>query len=396
MTTPVAQAMSQLGFEVKLLALTTAGSFLEGRGVPYFGYRDFPEATNPDVRRYGVELAGPPPTEPPRVPYEESVAYLGINFLDLVESLGEPEARVRYATRQRQAFLPIAAMRRLLERERPDLVVITSSPRSEKALAVAATQLRVPVVCMVDLFDVHGMPTEQYAGYADRFLVLNEAVRESFLAKGCRPEQVVVTGNPAFDRLLDKDMQAAGTALRRARRWAPDERIVLWASQVEPAIHPFTGAPGDPSLPTRIEKELRNFVGRHDGARLIVRYHPSDPTPFVEGPRTEFSPLSEDLGALLHAVDIVVVMTSTVGLEAAIVGKPVVSVDCSVFSPGVQYMAAGVSDGVATPEEIGPKLTAILKGDKIRTIPRNTAQFEAATKKVCAVLLGCQKMTNSK
>mgnify|MGYP002399255349 CR=1 FL=1 len=386
MVAPVVRAMARRGCDTRMLALTTAQSYLSNRGIPHFGYQDFPEAADPRAVAYGEALSGPDVPGRQQVPRRESVAYLGVNFLDMVEEVGESEARARYAARQRQAFLPIATMRRLLERERPDLVVVTSSPRTEKALAVAAREKGIPVACIVDLLDVHGMPAEAYPGYADRFLVLSEAVRQTFLDYGCRPEQVVVTGNPAFDRLSTPQAIAAGAELRRVRGWGT-KRVILWASQIEPSVHPFTGEPADPTLPGRIEQALRGFVREREGVRLVVRHHPSDPADFVPGPQVEFSPQEEDLGALLHAVDAVVVMTSTVGLEAAIVGRPVLSVECSVFSKGMPYSAMGIAEGVAKPEELASSLDRVFSGSGKSRQTINAPAVGAATGKVCEELL---------
>jgi len=386
MVAPVSQEMSRRGFRSSMLALTTARTYLDQRGIAYTGYNDLPEAKDPAVRAYGVELAGQQTPGPAPVPYEESVAYHGVNFVDLVHEHGEAGARLLFAARQRQAFLPLRTMTRLLERERPDLVVVTTSPRTEEALALAARALGIPVVCMVDLFEVHGMAPEKYPEYADRFLVLNEKVRSALISYGCSPEQVMATGNPAFDRLRDPDTRAAGIRLRQRHGWQADQKVVLWASQVEPALHPFTGLPGDPSLPGRIEQSLRDYVAGHEKTRLVVRYHPSERRTFVPGVRTEFSPVQQDVGELLNAVDIVVVMTSTIGLEAAIVGKRVITVENSMFADSVPYSALGIAEGVENPSKLSSALERATNGDGPSRQASDVFAAGTATEAACAAL----------
>jgi predicted glycosyltransferase len=81
---------------------------------------------------------------------------------------------------------------------------------------------------------------------------------------------------------------------------------------------------------------------------------------FSPSPNVELSCNAEPIAALLHAVDLVVVITSTVGLEAAIVGRPVVSVDASVFTADTPYAAMGVSIGVARVEDLGTTVLSAL------------------------------------
>jgi predicted glycosyltransferase len=63
----------------------------------------------------------------------------------------------------------------------------------------------------------------------------------------------------------------------------------------------------------------------------------------------------------LHAVDGVVVTASTVGLEAALIGTQVLSVECSVFSPDVDYVKNGVSIKVSSPQELPEVLLRVKK-----------------------------------
>ncbi|MHA6732222.1 glycosyltransferase [Devosia sp. A369] len=364
MLAPVALAMAERGYQTRILALTTAQAYLDDRDISYFGYRDLPEAIDPEVQRHGRILVKDQDSAASKVRYDESVAYHGINFRDLMKTCGESRAYELYALRQRQAFLPVRTMINLLERERPDLIVVTNSPRSEQALVMAGKLLGVPTVCLVDLLDVHRMPAADYPDYADKFLVLNEGVRQTFLSYGCAPEQVVATGNPAFDRLMTAETIAAGRRLRHERGWSGDEKIILWASQVEPAKHPFNNTIGDPSLPRRIEQELRRFVATELGTRLVVRYHPNEQVSFVPGERIDFSPTKEDLSALLLAVDVVVVTTSTVGVEAQYVGKPVVSVDTSVLYPDGPFRRIVTSTSVGELSDLGPKLLGVLRAER--------------------------------
>jgi CDP-glycerol glycerophosphotransferase (TagB/SpsB family) len=173
-----------------------------------------------------------------------------------------------------------------------------------------------------------------------------------FLKYGRKHQEIVVTGNPAFDQLTKPEIIRAGMQLRHDRGWNDGRKIILWASQIEPERHPFANLAGDPLLPRKVESVLRNIVASDKKLRLVVRYHPSERAYFHPAPRIDFSPISDSISTLLHAVDVVVVTASTVGLEAALAGRKVISIDTSVFTPDTNYEILGISKGVTNLENL--------------------------------------------
>lgn len=359
MLLPVAKLAMAKGHDVRFLALTTAGRMAEEAGVPRLCFADLTAFAAAGAAEYGAELARDLPADGP-VPLAESAAYLGASFADLVAERGEEEARRLYAERGRHAFLPVGFFRRMLSAMRPDLLIATNSPRAEQAAILACGELGIPSLCAVDLFALQEVRWVGRPGYADRLCVLNDEVARMMMDHGRAAEEVAVTGNPAFDRLTGPEAELLGTQYRRARGWSDDGiRTILWASQVEPEQHPFDGRPGNPELPRDVERELRSFIRNHPGYRLLVRYHPSERVDFEPEPGVEFSGRDEKLDAVLNAVDLVVVTASTVGLEAAIAGRPVISVDCSVFTADTPYARFGISVGVGGPDELGQAIVAM-------------------------------------
>ena len=188
----------------------------------------------------------------------------------------------------------------------------------------------------------------------------------------------MVTGNPAFDALSSPQTREAGKLLRRTRGYTDSEKVILWASNVEPERHPFTGAQGDATLPRRVEAELRRIVASEPHWHLIVRYHPSENVEFQPAPTVSHSPRTEDLHALIHAVDAVVVASSTVGLEAHLAGRPVVSLDMSVFTDDAPYSRMGISRGVNDLTGLRPALRAAMESESLPADPHRTGTSTAA------------------
>lgn len=342
---PVAKILLAHGHDVIFLALTTAKQYLQKHAIPSIGFADLLSFADKNAIALGKKLAsGIAPNN--AVSMAETVAYLGMSYSDLIAEKGEAEAGKLYEKHHRQCFLPIRSLRAALQYHKPDIVVATNSPRAERAAITAARELSIPAICVVDLFAMKEIEWIGKPGFAERICVFSETVKERFLKAGRMDSEVVVTGNPAFDILLTDYAREQGNKMRMSRGWDDGKTNILWASQVEPEIHPFTDQKGDTQLPYDIESSLRDFVASNDGFRLVVRYHPSQDCDFNPGKNVEFSPVSDEISSILHATDMVITITSTVAVEASIIGRPVITVDKSIFSEVTAYAKMGISVGV--------------------------------------------------
>lgn len=379
MIAPIAKRLNLLGHETIILGLTTAETYLKNQGLNSIGFRHLLEPGDEEALRWGAFLAKNL-DQSSSIPIEETIAYLGLSYQDLIDQLGRNKAEQLYAEKGRHAFLPVSILRRAISRFKPDIVLATNSPRAEQAAILAAGQLEIPSICINDLFALQEFQWLGKPGYANKICVLNDAVKAFLINKGRKPEDIEVTGNPAFDRLADNSLVKQGVLLRETKKWNDGKKNLLWASQPEPALHPFMpGKVGDPCLPRSIETVLRQLVRERTDLRLIVRYHPSENISFVPDTNIEFSPISEDLGTLLYAVDGVAITCSTVGLEAALIGKPVFAVNSSIFTADTPYVEFGIAIGCPTPREL-PNLICQWLDQHINIHPRITLDGNATNK----------------
>lgn len=346
MVIPVARQLITRDWDVQILGLTTAGHRLAAEGLPAIGFadlqRDFGSARSFEL---GQSLVGD--VSHPQIPLAESIAYMGLSYEELEEQFGQAAAENEYRTKGRGAFFPLRTMKRWLERQSPDVFIATTSPRAERAGLVAARELGIPAVAIVDF---HRPPTPWLLApesCGDRLCVFSRDSHDFFTAHGRDESDIQVTGNPAFDTLANPVYREQALQLGEQRGWSNSQLKILWASQVEPAVHPITGELGDPSLPAKIEQALLEMLLRHPNWQLIIRPHPSEGRQLLNLPRqVHWSTQREPLHALLYAVDVVVTTMSTVGLEAALAGKPVISVDLSVMRPELPLSDMKVSRGV--------------------------------------------------
>lgn len=376
MVLAVAREMQRRGLaQPVILGLTSARADVLAAGFECLGFSDFVEDGDEDALAKGEQLASSLRTL--ATDLRESAAYLGLSYADLEAEQGADAARAQYEAHGRYVFLPVRTLERIIRRTGAAVVVATSAPRAERAAILAARRCGVPALCMVDLFAAYEIEWLKNSRFADRVCVLNERVRGKLLAAGRRPDEVVVTGNPAFDRIADPTVRDAGAALRAQRGWQ-GQTVVLWASQVEPENHPSNPGRGDPAFPGRIAGSLRALLPSHPGLELVVRPHPSEPAQAAPTqPREWLSGRDEDLHVLLHACDVVVVVTSTVGIEARLAGRHVIQVLGSLYSDDAPYLAYGIADRAVALADLPEAVLAAASQarDSVAAPPSNAASF---------------------
>ncbi len=358
MLLPVLDALRRRrpGLELHLLALTTARRAALAAGWRALGYADLLHLLRDDEREQALALGRQllPGNTHPDVAEAESIAYLGVNAWELQRRHGAQRAAQLLAQQSRQAFAPREFMRRVLRELRPCLVLATNSPRSEQAALEAAHDMGIDSLALLDLFAQAGDPFAARTVRPTRVCVLADAVRDNLLAAGWEPRRIAVTGNPAFDSLLDPRAREQACTLRRqwTRDWARGPgRLVLLATQPEIRGHADSPWPAGDALPLAMEAQARAWVAQRPQASLVVRHHPNH---WHRAPRVadtaqvHFSVASrEPLEPLILAADAVVVQATTVGLQAAVAGRPVLSLQCSPAAlHGPDYAALGVARGV--------------------------------------------------
>ncbi len=353
---PVIRYLTSCGIRCELLALTLGFKQAKDMGLNPLGYHNFLHLIDrKSALAYGSELLDE--NNHPDVDPFESQCYLGVNFQEWVETYGEKAAFEKYRLGGRRSFSPVRFLGSVIDELRPSVVVSTGSPRSEQAAIAAAVKRGVPCLTMVDLF---GLPHDSYLRnevFANRITVLSEFVRGNLISAGIDPARIVVTGCPAYESLFDVAHQIAAEKLRASLGWG-GLRVVMWAGNFE---EPGAGVPTDlagTSLALDVERRLRSWVAHHPQTALLIRYHPSQYHLFPDlgdQPRVYRSTPTEDpLAPQLHLADTLVVQTSTVGFEAALIGKRVL---CLSYSPMVinldfDYGRLGLGKSVEHANEI--------------------------------------------
>jgi hypothetical protein len=332
MLLPIARKLRELGVEVVFFAFTTAIETVSATEFSYFTYKDFFKSAA--VKKHGQRLMNE--LNVSKVDDEESVAYLGQNYVELICKYGAEGAKEVYQKSGRQAFDPRNSMVTVLREINPDLVISTNSPRSEKCIIQAAGSLGISSVALIDMFAIRCRDWFKSNDFASRVCVFSQHVKQFLVENGRNEEDVIVTGNPVFDDLMQMDVPD--------RKHEPYR--VLWASQREPEYFSELGVVGDPQLPEKIESKLIEIFKRRGSEwQLVVRNHPNEEArsypSFVVNQTS-----SKNLSEVLLGVDLVLTCTSTVGFEGTLLGRELITIDASVFTPTIPFSEYGFSTGI--------------------------------------------------
>jgi len=196
-----------------------------------------------------------------------------------------------------------------------------------------ARQRGIPSVCVQD--GVAGDHPSWWWLAADCMAVTNEQVVQGLVRHGVPAERCRVTGQPRYDFL--------------ARSCADEQRTARAALGLEPATFAVLFAAQWMHGPDYVGGVVSALLAV-PGIRVMLRPHPSDPRDLWDrlmrrhGSERVTLHRADDILTLVRACNALVTQHSTVVLEAALLGKPVITTEFG----GFHGPAPVIPDGIAT------------------------------------------------
>ncbi|MEX0692962.1 MAG: hypothetical protein WD075_00830 [Rhodospirillales bacterium] len=267
-------------------------------------------------------------------------------------------------------------------------------------LIKAAKAARIPSFGFVDgpanaRHRFRGRTTSALAHAPDTLLVSDAAAGDAFIALGMSENKVLCVGHPHMDRVRDRKAQLdrEGRAAVRARLFggiAADTRLCLFAAETSDGLDPAEFRRSDAyTLSGRGQSNGRTEICLEEvidalgtipaPSSLVVRLHPKNT------PET-FAPYMDDIAGLsrggdpleaVYAADLVIGMTSVLLFEAAVMGRPTLSVTPRASERDwLSSIGPGLTRHVCTRPELRDTLQAALAGDDW-TGPDRTAEIDA-------------------
>lgn len=367
--------------EVVILALTVAPKVFKLENIPYITISQVAKKLPywAQVESIGIGLADTYHKNDSGIDYNDSVAYLGIGYYDLIKKYGAAEAKRLFHKFERKAFLPVETAKEIIKIISPDAVVVTNSPRMEQAAAMAANTLNIPVVRINDLpYMTEEMP------YNANLCVMNEWAKADIDRKNLvRDNEVFITGQPVFEEDLKIDNNVKSIYSHSLRN--SYNKVVLYLGQTH-------------SVESKIAlNELYRIAKEKSDTLFLVRPHPNDFEKYEKFcGRSNFVVSKKGiLKYLIASSDVVVTHYSTSGLQAALLGKPLICLDTEGNNP-INYAELGIAETIYDIKQLNGLLDVCFneKSDLYVKLKQGRSAFknkENAAESICDVILNSIK-----
>lgn len=335
------------------------------------------------------------------VSYADSISYYGFSMGDLIDEVGEKIAEEIFRIYDRRLFLPVNTMKRILQIEKPDVVVVTTMHRFEAASIIAANELSIPTVKIEDLVGNIKMPfpdkiqvesQEEYdqlvqeginpqkivlksllnspdiVDYRNHIFsmynemrptktcVISSFVKDKLIKKGFEEKSIVVTGQPAFDE-LEKISKMNSDDIKKRLKIDSKKKVISFMSQ---------------PLPNR-EKYLRAIISelrKIPEYQLIIKLHPNEDGKIQNLILKELgydAIIIKNISSAELAMisDITSTVSSTTGLEAAVLDRDLIYY-CFNDEEFVPFEKMNIGIKVSSKDKINTVINSVLNDNVVK------------------------------
>ena len=367
--------------DFKVLALTTAydksvSIFSDKYIKKISDYKDLFKKDIEKINYYGSLILEDNYNASSGISKEDTLIYLGLSMFELVQTHGEQKAFDLYNKKQRQAFLPIKTMKKILEYEDISLVVTTTSPRFEEASLTAANELGIETIQILDLFgELYPLPR------ANHIICMNNYISESLKKQGLIKNKYYHFGQPAIEKTV-KNILSVDKVIIKNKLELNSNKTLLYATQ-KPNIYnedfSYHNFAGYETINDNIFS-IFEFLYEKYNINILVRLHPNEDFNdykkwFDKYNFVQYINNKCNLEESLAICDVLLNQASTVSVEAISANKDVFTfkyhLDKTFPLPAVMNEPFIFSDGF---EELKQKLSLYFE-NKLKT--KKTGNFLA-------------------
>ena len=257
---PIIKRLTARGDDVLVLGLTVAGKVLNKHNIPFKTYTDFFDTKlDADALKFGKELAKDVFVDGKGISLRDTEIYLGIGMRDLIVTHGEERAKELYAKHGRKMFLQTHTLGRIIDNEKPDMIITTNVPRSERAATIAGNERGIPTLNISDYFEFE----DRFPLEGNRIAVMSEITKQNLVKRGVAEERIVITGQPAFDNIAEQAREIKRSDVLKMHNLDESKKWIVLGTQ------PLDTTPQIIRSVLRAAKELED-------ANVVIKPHPGE------------------------------------------------------------------------------------------------------------------------
>jgi len=275
----------------------------------------------------------------------ESLAYLVINVFNfsLEHKLTFDEASKKIKEIGRQVFYPVKFFKNIFSIIKPDAIISTISPKSERAALKAGRDSNIISISLDDLFGNHYV----HDPVAEYHFVMSDYVKDMYSKKLSHQDKIFNTGNPYLEDYFNDYTKESATIFT--------EKIILFLYQ-----NMYFDNKTKKIIPIPMkgcEKFVKNLSAsaNKNGYTVAIRNHPNlqmrDRIKVDSVLNFDSISLNESLAKSIYIVG----FDSTVLLQSLIVGKEIVEIKFNDYVSTLALTDKGLSKEISlndSPERI--------------------------------------------
>ena len=249
----------------------------------------------------------------------------------------------------------VELIREMLDKEKPDMVALLCEfNRDSRALIRFSKERKIPLYYIEHSIIYDGPLTRGLD--SDYMAVEGLALKERLERYGIPAEKLIVTGRPVYDEIIETKNRI-DTSLFERFGLDKTKKIVLLAT------NPY----GEDNA-RKLVSAVVNSINKFDELQLIIKPHPRESVDFYQGVLDELNfkngkAIGFDTFELIKISELVMVVTSTVGLEAMLCNKPVISINLFNLPEAVPYVKSGAAIGVFQEDKVADAIRTVLYND---------------------------------
>lgn len=184
------------------------------------------------------------------------------------------------------------------------------------------------------------------------------------------PKSIIITGNPRYDCLINVNKEFNKNDICSELNLDPNKKIFLFAAE------PFSNLADKVIL---FETICKAFIAFKE-LQLIVKIHPLETMDFYTKIITKYNlnakVTNTDVFKLLFVSDALLVKSSAVGLEAAILNKPIIMINLTNESGYADYAKEKIAFGVYTPKNLSLAISQIINNKNLlKRLAKNRKKY---------------------
>jgi UDP-N-acetylglucosamine 2-epimerase len=306
--------------------------------------------------------------------FQESFNYQGIPLWPLLKD----KYKFLITNRFPEAIKYIEIAKNLIKQENPSAVLpVDETGMYSRAILVAAKENKIPTLGMQhgiiskESFEYIHLPKEiskdsshksPFCPIPDKTFVYGDYTKKLLIKEGNYPQKTIeVTGQPRYDFISKVDNIFKKEEVYKKFNLDPQKKLVIFATE---ALEDEES--GD--LPNAVIQGIKEL----DPVNFIIKLHPREyKEQYYKSLLKKHNVSAKVIRdyntfKLLYACDTVIIMHSTIGLEAAMFNKPVVAVNVTGLQDVFPYIEKGIAIGAYKKSEVSKTIKKALYDKKTK------------------------------